>query len=97
MNNKYNNWWCYKYILKNIKQEFIIGGKRLCLTADQVVSSLRGVEPGSVQTHAVEIDGVTYPIKEALARVTGLDLLDFNTNQARSVFRRLGFKVVRVG
>ncbi len=79
-----------------MKQEFIIGGKRFSLTADQVVSSLRESEAGSVQTHAVEIDGVTYPIKEALARVTGLDLLDFNTNQARSVFRRLGFKVVRV-
>ncbi len=79
-----------------MKQEFIIGGKRFSLTADQVVSSLRESEAGSVQTHAVEIDGVTYPIKEALARVTGLDLLDFNTNQARSVFRRLGFKVVRL-
>ena len=79
-----------------MKKEFIIGGKRFSLTADQVVSSLHDSEARSVQTHAVEIDGVTYPIKEALARVTGLDLLDFNTNQARSVFRRLGFKVVRV-
>jgi hypothetical protein len=83
--------------LKNIKQAFIISGKRLRLTSDQVVSSLRGVEPGPVQTHAVEINGVTYPIKEALAHATGLDLLDFNTNQARNVFRRLGFKVIRVG
>ena len=83
--------------MKNIKQDFIIAGKRLRLTTDQIVSSLRGVEPGLVQMHAVEIDGVIYPIKEALAHVTSLDLLDFNTNQARNVFRRLGFKVMRVG
>jgi hypothetical protein len=83
--------------LITMKQEFIIGGKRLHLTSDKVASSLRGVEPGPIKTHAVEINGVQYPVKDALSRVTGLDLLDFNTNQARSVFRRLGFKVVRVG
>jgi len=80
-----------------MKQEFTIGGKRLHLTRDKVVSALRGIAPGPIQTHAVEINGRTYPVKEALSVVTGLDLLDFNTNQARSVFRRLGFKVVRVG
>ena len=80
-----------------MRRGLIVGGKRIHLTSDQVVSALRGVEPGPIQTHAVEINGQTYPVKEALAHVTGLDLLDFNTNQARSVFRRLGFKVVRVG
>jgi len=80
-----------------MKQEFIVGGKRVHLTSDKVISTLRGIAPGPIQTHAVEINGLTYPVKEALARVTGLDLLDFNTNQARSVFRRLGFKVLRVG
>ena len=80
-----------------MNQSFTVGGKRIHLTYDKVISALRGVAPGPIQTHAVEINGLTYPVKEALAHVTGLDLLDFNTNQARSVFRRLGFKVVRVG
>ena len=79
-----------------MNKEFTVGGKRLHLTNDKVVSALRGIAPGPIQTHAVEVNGQTYSVKEALARVTGLDLLDFNTNQARSVFRRLGFKVVRV-
>ena len=79
-----------------MKQEFIVGGKRVHLTSDKVISTLRGIAPGLVKTHAVEINGLTYPVKEAFALVTGLDLLDFNTNQARNVFRRLGFKVVRV-
>jgi hypothetical protein len=76
-------------------KEFTIGGKRVMITSSQVVAALRGTEPGPIQTHAVEISGLLYPVKEAFARVTGLDLLDFNTNQARSIFRRLGFKVVR--
>lgn len=79
-----------------MKQEFIVGGKQVHLTSDKIVSTLRGIVPGPIQTHAVEINGLTYPVKEAFAHVTGLDLLDFNTNQARSIFRHLGFKVVRV-
>lgn len=79
-----------------MKQEFTIGGKPVHLTSDKVISTLHGIVPGPVQTHAVEVNGLQYPVKQAFARVTGLDLLDFNTNQARSIFQRLGFKVVRV-
>lgn len=79
------------------KQEFIVGGKKLHLTHDQVVSALRGVVLGPVRTHRVEINGVMYPVKEAFALISGLDVADFNTNQARNIFKRLGFKVERVG
>ena len=80
-----------------MKQMFIVGGKRVHLTSDKVISTLHGIVPGPVQTHVVEANGLQYPVKQAFAHVTGLDLLDFDTNQARRVFRRLGFKVVRVG
>ena len=80
-----------------MSEEFTVTGKRIHLTSDKVILAFRGVVLGPVQTHAVEINGQRYPVKEALAHITGLDLLDFNTNQARSVFRRLGFKVLRVG
>lgn len=80
-----------------MKQEFIVGGKRVHLTSNKVISTLHGIAPGPVQIHAVEVNGLQYPVKQAFACVTGLDLLDFNTNQARSIFQRLGFKVGRVG
>lgn len=76
--------------------ECTIGGKKLQLSRDLIIRKLRGATPGSIQTHAVEIGGMDYPIKEAFARATGLDLLDFNTNQARSILKRLGFIVKRV-
>jgi hypothetical protein len=72
------------------------GGKRVRMTSDDVVKKLKGVKPGRIRTHAVKINGVLHPVKEAFSEVTGLDLLDFNTNQARSSFKRLGFEVVRV-
>lgn len=75
--------------------EFRMRGQRWRLSKAQVISKLKGKKPGPIQTHAVEIEGVLYPVKEALALVTGLDLLDFNTNQARNVFQRLGFNVRR--
>jgi hypothetical protein len=72
------------------------GGKRVHMTSDDVIKKLRGVNPGPIRTHAVKIQGVYHPVKEAFAVITGMDLLDFNTNQARSAFKRLGFEVVRM-
>lgn len=66
------------------------------MTSDEVVRKLRGVKPGQIRTHAVKVQGVFHPVKQAYAEVTGLDLLDFNTNQARNAFKRLGFEVVRM-
>lgn len=60
-----------------------------------VVISLRLTKPGRIQTHAVCVEGILYPVKEAWAHVTGTDVLDFNTNQARSWFKKLGFEVFR--
>jgi hypothetical protein len=72
------------------------GGRNARVTSDEVVQKLRGVRFGEIRTHAVRVEGVLYPIKEAFAVVSGLDKLDFNTNQARAWFRKLGFEVVRV-
>lgn len=79
-----------------MEREFIIGGRRLRVTSEEVIRKLRGVEPNSMRKHAVEVHGELYPIKQAFSVVTGLDLLDFTTNQARRVFVRLGFPVKRM-
>lgn len=73
-----------------------VSGRTLDLSPELVVKKLRGATPGPIQTHAVEVDGVAFPVKEAFAHVSGLDVLDFNTNHARSIFQRLGFEVKRV-
>ena len=75
--------------------EVRVGGGRLRMDREDVIQKLRGVTPGRIQTHAVDVEGRLYPVKEAFHVVTGADVLDFNTNQARSVFKRLGFEVGR--
>ena len=76
---------------------FTIGGKLMHLSRDTVLRKLKKVEPEGIQTHAVEVDGKKYPMKQAFATVMDLDRLDFTTNQARTQFKRLDFKVIRVG
>ncbi len=80
-----------------MEASFVVNGQTLRLTKDLVTDRLKAVAPGRIQIPAVEIGGQLYPIKEAFAVATGLDLLDFNTNQARMAFKKLGFKVIRVG
>ena len=75
--------------------EVIIAGKRVCLRDEDVRSRLHGVDPGPLRVHVVDVDGVIFPVKEAFALATGLDPLDFNTNQARGSLKRLGFMVSR--
>ena len=76
--------------------EVRVEGGRLHMDREDVIQKLRGVTPGRIKTHAVDVEGRLHPVKEAFHVVTGTDVLDFNTNQARSAFKRLGFEVVRV-
>jgi hypothetical protein len=80
----------------NIEIDVVIGKHTLRLTSQDVIRKLRGVKPGRIKTHAVDVEGVFHPVKEAFAAVTGVDVLDFNTNTARAAFKRLGFDVVRI-
>jgi hypothetical protein len=73
--------------------DLVVRGERIQLRRADVLRAVRNGDFGVVQQHAVEIDKHLYPIKEVFARATGIDLLDFNTVQARSALRRLGFEV----
>jgi hypothetical protein len=75
--------------------EFTVKGEHFRLSQEAVLAAVRSVKPAALQKHGVEIAGVLFPVKQAFALATGIDLLDFNTNQARDVLKRLGFRVVR--
>lgn len=77
--------------------QFTTSGKRMTLTRDQVIRSVKGRTPSSVRTHAVVVEGKRFPVKDVVAVATGLDPLDFNTNQARRWLQQLGFEVERIG
>lgn len=76
---------------------FRLGGQDVDVTPEAVQGALRDVPPETIRSHAVRIDGLLYPAKQAVAAATGLDRLDFTTVNARRVLQRLGFEVLRVG
>ncbi len=77
--------------------QFTMGGRRYRLDRKEVIEKLHGVQPGRIHTHAVCIDGVLFPVKEAFTIATGADPLDFTTGKARRIWQILGFEVQRIG
>lgn len=75
----------------------VVGGRELDLAADDVIRSMRGVEPETIREHFAVIGGVLFPPKQALAHVTGWDRQTFTTMEATRVLSRLGFVCQRAG
>jgi hypothetical protein len=73
--------------------EFKVNGHLVRMTPKQVVAALRGVRPGRIQAHCVEIGGTWYPVKQAFGTAFGLERTDFNTMQARRALAQMGFRV----
>ena len=73
--------------------ELVVHGERIQLRRAAVLRAARDGRFGAVRQHAIEIGKQLYPVKEVFARATGIDVLDFNTTQARSALRRLGFEI----
>lgn len=74
-----------------------VAGEDFQLDAASVERAMSGVDPEPIREHYVVIGRRRYPPKQVLATVTGLDRGDFTTHQARSILRRLGFGVHRLG
>jgi 2-hydroxychromene-2-carboxylate isomerase len=69
---------------------FIVGGRELDLTKDEVVRRMRNVRPEPIREHVVEISGTEFPPKQVLEQVTGWDRRSYTTMEANRVLTRLG-------
>jgi hypothetical protein len=74
--------------------DFVVNGRPLSLTAEEVERRLHGVTPEPIQTHGVRIDATIYPVKQALSLATGLPRDDFTSQTARRLFSRLGLELI---
>jgi len=73
--------------------EFRLNGRDFRLTVMQVENALRKVAPGKIHVHAVEVGGVRYPVRQALALALGVGQREVSTDAARRAFLRLGLPV----
>jgi 5-methylcytosine-specific restriction protein B len=74
--------------------QFTINRARYDLTREGVESALATLEPESVDTYSVEVEGRRFPVKQVLAVATGLSTEDFGSTRAQRVLRSLGFDVL---
>lgn len=84
-----------------MEKRFTIRGVTVELNKEDVINSIRGVAPEPIRLYYVEIDGITYPVKQALG--CALDFkgisrfrADFTSQYAIQVLRGLRFEVKRV-
>lgn len=79
------------------RRRMVVGGRELDLTANDVLDTMRNVEPEPIREHLVEIGDTEYPPKQVLGTVTGWDRQSFTTMEANRVLTRLGFNCGRIG
>lgn len=73
--------------------KFTLRGKRYDLGKEDLIKSVRDVEPRPIRLYYVEIEGRRFPIKQPIERVLGIPPLGLGTVDAYSLIRRLGFEI----
>ena len=70
---------------------FVLAGTSQHLTRSAVETRLAGIVPRPVETYAVQVNGVWYPVRQAFAIGAGLAPDTFNSHTARRHLQNLGF------
>ena len=82
--------------------KFVLNGSTYNLTKEEVESCVKDVEPERGYRHFVEVNERPYPVKQVLLEVLKsqdptMNILDFTSQQARSILGRLGFRLTEKG
>lgn len=82
--------------------KFVLSGNTYNLTKEEVESCMKDVEPERGYRHFVEVREQPYPVKQVLlkalkSRDQRTNILDFTSQQARSILGRLGFRLTEKG
>ena len=70
---------------------FTLNGARYEVSSDVVKSRLEGVPPEAIREHAVQVNGVWYPVKQAFEVAVGVPRTEFISHTARRHLAALGF------
>jgi hypothetical protein len=76
--------------------DFTLDGTRYRLSRDAVIRTMARQTPGRIHTYAVDIDGITFPVKQVLAQSLGIPAASFISTRAQDILGKLGFEVVNV-
>ena len=73
--------------------QFTVGGVQFQLTKEDVEKELKSVAPEPIRELYVVVNGVQFPVKQALAESSGLQRGAFTSHDAMRVFRKLNLRM----
>jgi Holliday junction resolvase-like predicted endonuclease len=73
---------------------FTLNGTRYEVSSDVAQSRLEGVVPEAIREHAVQVNGVWYPVKQAFEVAVGVPRAEFISHTARRHLAALGFPLM---
>ena len=76
--------------------DFTMNGEQHQLSRATVIKAMRNQIPGRIQTYAVDIEGVRFPVKQVLAQSLRVSVTSFVSTRAQDLLTKLAFKVVNV-
>ncbi|GAB3488165.1 hypothetical protein [Flexivirga lutea] len=72
---------------------FILNGRPVELSRSQVEDRLKAVAPDPIRTHAVRINAVLFPVRQAFEVGSGISRDEFTSHTARRHLAALGFEL----
>lgn len=76
--------------------DFTLDGTRYKLTREGVIRAMRKQIPGRIQTWAVDVEGVRFPVKQVLAQALQIPVTSFISTRAQDLLRKLEFDVLNM-
>lgn len=73
-----------------------IGGTVFEVDKQGITESLQGIEPNAGGRYFIELDGTTFPIRQALAAALGIPAIALSTNHCYAVLQKIGFDIQEV-
>lgn len=74
------------------KEHFRVSGREFALDKEAVEHKLATIKPDPIDLVYVKVKGKDFPVKQALAEVSGLIKSRFTTQDAARVLGKLGFE-----
>jgi len=73
--------------------EITIRGKVYQVTSEQIIDTMKEVEPNMIQTYYVLIEKKHFPVKQVIRIVLGIPLIAFTSLDAYRLLDKLGFEI----
>lgn len=73
--------------------KFIIKGKNYETAMENIINSMKNIDPEPVKIHYIKIGNKEYPIKQVISETLNIPRISFTSMYAYNILEKLGFKI----